>query len=316
MSTSAPPEAGDAVPGLSMSVTGKVMLSGVIVFFFLFVFLLILFLRANRYLGANPILASSPARFLFPSSGAVGAAFPGRALDSAVLRSLPVTVFNSAAFKDGMECAVCLAELTNGDATRFLPGCLHVFHLNCIDRWFASNSTCPICRSSIKPPTVESKITMLSDSEQSSIINNRASPHEIVMPLDGSEEGSSSSICSVARKPSRILAIDIPRIALESSAFTLHSSRIFAAVDILKPSNLRSLRSILSMGSMFSSACSSRGLDIEQGAASTAPAAAEAGAGPDGEGSSTNKNSVTDLSSVEEVFHMKGGKTIVVRKSY
>ncbi|KAH0460193.1 hypothetical protein IEQ34_010856 [Dendrobium chrysotoxum] len=169
MSTSAPPEAGDAVPGLSMSVTGKVMLSGVIVFFFLFVFLLILFLRANRYLGASPILASSPARFLFPSPGAVSAALPRRALDSAVLRSLPVTVFNSASFKDGMECAVCLTELADGDAARFLPGCRHVFHLKCIDMWFAANSTCPICRSSIKPPTVESKITILTDPEQSSI---------------------------------------------------------------------------------------------------------------------------------------------------
>ncbi|KAI0507355.1 hypothetical protein KFK09_013477 [Dendrobium nobile] len=315
MSTPAPPEAGDAVPGLSMSVTGKVMLSGVIVFFFLLVFILILFLRANRYLGASPILASSPARFLFPSSGTVGAAFPGSALDSAVLRSLPVTVFNSAAFKDGMECAVCLAELTNGDATRFLPGCRHVFHLKCIDRWFASNSTCPICRSSIKPPAVESKITMSTDSEQSSIINNRASPHEIVMPLDGSEEGSSSSVCTVTRKPNRIMAIDIPRIALESSAFTLHSSKIFAAFD-LKPSNLTSLRSILSMGSRLSSGCSSRGLDIEQGAASTAStasAAAAAGVRPDGEGSSTNKHFVKDLSLVEEVFHMKGRKTIVMR---
>ncbi|PKU60666.1 RING-H2 finger protein ATL2-like [Dendrobium catenatum] len=313
MSTSAPPEAGDAVPGLSMSVTGKVMLSGVIVFFFIFVFILILFLRANRYLGASPILASSPARFLFHSSGTVGAAFPGSALDSAVLISLPVTVFNSAAFKDGMECAVCLAELTNGDSTRFLPGCRHVFHLKCIDRWFASNSTCPICRSSIKLPAVESKNTILTDSEQSSpIINNRASPHEIVMPLDGSEEGSSSSVCSVTRKLSRIMAIDIPRIALESSAFTLHSSKIFAAFD-LKPSNLTSLRSILSMGSRFSSGCSSRGLDIEQGAASTASAAAAAGVGPDGQGSSTNKDFVRDLSLVEEVFHMKGRKSIVMR---
>ncbi|KAL0917276.1 hypothetical protein M5K25_012327 [Dendrobium thyrsiflorum] len=188
MSTSVPPEAGDAVPGLSISVTGKVMLSGVIVFFFLVVFLLILFLRANRYFGASPILASSQARFLFPSPGAVGAALPRRALDSAVLRSLPVTVFNSAAFKDGMECAVCLTELADGDATRFLPGCRHVFHLKCIDMWFAANSTCPICRSSIKPPTVESKITILTGSEQSSIINNRASPHEIVMPTDCSGE--------------------------------------------------------------------------------------------------------------------------------
>ncbi|XP_020587410.1 E3 ubiquitin-protein ligase EL5-like [Phalaenopsis equestris] len=304
MSTAPPPVAGNTVPGLSISVTGKLMLSGVIAVFFLFVIFLILFLRANRYFGANPAHESSSPRFIFPASSTLLAAFHRRALDPTVLKSLPVTIFISSAFKDGMECAVCLSELADGEPVRFLPGCRHGFHLECIDTWFGSNSTCPICRISIKPPAVESKNTNLIGWEQSTAINNRA------LPVDGSGEGSSSSICSVSRKSGRIMAINIQGIALESSAFALHSSRNVSAVDIKSPNlgSLRPLRRILSMGSRgFGSSCSARGGDIEQGVAAVSPSTTAAG-DLDGEGSSSKKNCEGDLCLV-----VREGRRIAMR---
>lgn len=58
--------------------------------------------------------------------------------------ALPVFVHGG----DGaVECAVCLAEMTDGERGRLLPGCGHRFHVECIDKWFRTNSTCPICRS-------------------------------------------------------------------------------------------------------------------------------------------------------------------------
>lgn len=42
------------------------------------------------------------------------------------------------------ECAICLDELASED-THALP-CAHVFHENCIGRWFRQNQTCPTCR--------------------------------------------------------------------------------------------------------------------------------------------------------------------------
>lgn len=45
-----------------------------------------------------------------------------------------------------VECAVCLAEMKDGERGRLLPGCGHRFHVECIDRWFRANSTCPVCR--------------------------------------------------------------------------------------------------------------------------------------------------------------------------
>uniref|UniRef100_J3LY82 RING-type domain-containing protein n=1 Tax=Oryza brachyantha TaxID=4533 RepID=J3LY82_ORYBR len=45
-----------------------------------------------------------------------------------------------------LECAVCIAEVADGEAARFLPGCGHGFHAECVDLWLGSHSTCPLCR--------------------------------------------------------------------------------------------------------------------------------------------------------------------------
>lgn len=43
-------------------------------------------------------------------------------------------------------CSVCLSEFNEGDEVRVLPGCAHVFHVLCIDKWLFSHSNCPLCR--------------------------------------------------------------------------------------------------------------------------------------------------------------------------
>ncbi|KAJ3701213.1 hypothetical protein LUZ61_004918 [Rhynchospora tenuis] len=50
------------------------------------------------------------------------------------------------------ECTVCLGELEEGEKVRVLPRCEHLFHVDCIDKWLFSHSTCPVCRASVKPP--------------------------------------------------------------------------------------------------------------------------------------------------------------------
>jgi hypothetical protein len=56
-------------------------------------------------------------------------------------------------------CAICQdhdsprdvsgSNLTNG-GWRFLRGCRHIFHKNCIDRWFENHVICPVCRADIR----------------------------------------------------------------------------------------------------------------------------------------------------------------------
>ncbi|KAL2251265.1 UNVERIFIED_CONTAM: RING-H2 finger protein ATL60 [Sesamum indicum] len=46
-------------------------------------------------------------------------------------------------------CAICLSDVCGGDGYRKLPECGHCFHAQCIDAWFKSHSTCPLCRAQV-----------------------------------------------------------------------------------------------------------------------------------------------------------------------
>ncbi|GJM98258.1 hypothetical protein PR202_ga15248 [Eleusine coracana subsp. coracana] len=49
----------------------------------------------------------------------------------------------------GEECSVCLGAVREGEMVRRLPACMHVYHVECIDRWLAAHRTCPLCRSEL-----------------------------------------------------------------------------------------------------------------------------------------------------------------------
>ncbi|CAN0924281.1 RING-H2 finger protein ATL80 [Linum grandiflorum] len=63
-----------------------------------------------------------------------------------VLRSLPKETFSPDYAAKFPDCAICLAEFAAGDELRVLPQCGHGFHVNCIDTWLGSHSSCPSCR--------------------------------------------------------------------------------------------------------------------------------------------------------------------------
>ncbi|EOA14725.1 hypothetical protein CARUB_v10028015mg [Capsella rubella] len=48
-----------------------------------------------------------------------------------------------------LDCAVCLSEFKAEDELRLLPKCSHAFHVECIDTWILTNSTCPLCRDNL-----------------------------------------------------------------------------------------------------------------------------------------------------------------------
>ncbi|KAF8379063.1 hypothetical protein HHK36_028490 [Tetracentron sinense] len=76
-------------------------------------------------------------------------------LDPSIVSSFPTFVYS--AVKDlrqdtcGLECAVCLTEFEDEDVLRLLTVCNHVFHPECIDLWFGSHKTCPVCRKNLDP---------------------------------------------------------------------------------------------------------------------------------------------------------------------
>ncbi|KAF5191637.1 Ring-h2 finger protein atl46 [Thalictrum thalictroides] len=74
-------------------------------------------------------------------------------LDQAFIDALPVFLYKEImGLKEPFDCAVCLCEFSEEDKLRLLPLCSHAFHINCIDTWLLSNSTCPLCRGTLFTP--------------------------------------------------------------------------------------------------------------------------------------------------------------------
>jgi len=86
-------------------------------------------------------------------------------VEQAFIDTLPVFCYGSIrGLKDSADCAVCLNEFGEEDRLRLLPKCKHAFHLECIDTWLLSNSTCPLCRRSLLPdPIVGSAAAEIAD---------------------------------------------------------------------------------------------------------------------------------------------------------
>jgi E3 ubiquitin-protein ligase ATL7/58/59 len=48
-------------------------------------------------------------------------------------------------------CSVCLADYQPDERLQRIPPCGHTFHIDCIDHWLSTNTTCPLCRVSLLP---------------------------------------------------------------------------------------------------------------------------------------------------------------------
>jgi hypothetical protein len=55
-------------------------------------------------------------------------------------------------------CSICLNELSEN---RYILGCAHHFHENCIFRWLEENNSCPICRSVVDDSVINTENIVL-----------------------------------------------------------------------------------------------------------------------------------------------------------
>lgn len=147
----------------SYVLSGKIMLSAIVILLVVVTFMIALHIYARwyllrvrrRYLHRRRIRRQRATHIVFyvdPNNpnAAASASVPTRGLDASVLASLPVFVYSSLTHPDGLDCAVCLSEFENNEKGRTLPKCHHSFHTECIDMWFHSHSTCPICRAPVE----------------------------------------------------------------------------------------------------------------------------------------------------------------------
>ncbi|KAH7688228.1 Zinc finger RING/FYVE/PHD-type protein [Dioscorea alata] len=93
-------------------------------------------------------------------------------VDQSYIDTLPIFLYKAIiGLKDPFDCAVCLCEFEADDKLRLLPKCSHAFHLECIDTWLLSHSTCPLCRSSLLPefsPSCSSPMLLVLESASES----------------------------------------------------------------------------------------------------------------------------------------------------
>ncbi|PKU68810.1 RING-H2 finger protein ATL3 [Dendrobium catenatum] len=167
------------------------------------IFVFLLYFYAKYYWGSRP--DRRRAHFIFAAGNA---AVPSRGLDPAVLSSIPITLYRPSDFKDGLECAVCLSELAAGEEVRLLPKCRHGFHLECIDMWFQSHSTCPICRCTVGPESSDRNLMIsiptrstegLFSSSVSPLPSSRSQIEEIKTPVEDKRSPATPKLWSLRR---------------------------------------------------------------------------------------------------------------------
>ncbi|KFK38493.1 hypothetical protein AALP_AA3G120400 [Arabis alpina] len=81
-------------------------------------------------------------------------------LDPATIRSLPVVLCRREATEEEeeeRECCICLGGFEEGEKMKVLPTCHHCYHCECVDRWLKTESSCPLCRVSIR---VDSSVSL------------------------------------------------------------------------------------------------------------------------------------------------------------
>lgn len=130
-------------------------------------------------------------------------------VEQAFIDTLPVFAYGSIrGLKDSTDCAVCLTEFGDDDRLRLLPKCKHAFHLECIDTWLLSNSTCPLCRRSLLPDPLgdqpsTSNATLLSSPPSSRrIVSHQNSLRICAAPSSDSDESEIQEIEEVQTTPS------------------------------------------------------------------------------------------------------------------
>ncbi|KAL1219854.1 RING-H2 finger protein ATL3 [Cardamine amara subsp. amara] len=239
-------------------VTSKIILTAIIVLFMAVLFVLILHLYAKLYWWridqlqqqqqqqqeadqsstAPAVVSRRRRRFIFvPGQDALS----NTGLTPFELSSLPIVLFRQDSCKDGLECSICLSELVKGDKARLLPKCNHCFHVECIDMWFQSHSTCPICRNTVLGPEQASskRVEQVQDNadDQVSTRNTNVGPQE-----DG---GAASQ-----NQEALVLEINVPSFRSQNVSSSSSSSMRYIVEEeeakSLMTTRLRSLRRFLS----------------------------------------------------------------------
>lgn len=131
----------------------KIMITAIISLSIVVFFVTLLHIYARYVLRRQARRRAELQRVNIIVSSALQVEPPKTGLDPSVITSIPLFIYkkNNDVQNSSIECTVCLSVIENGETVRTLPNCKHIFHAECIDKWFGSHSTCPICRTEAEP---------------------------------------------------------------------------------------------------------------------------------------------------------------------
>jgi E3 ubiquitin-protein ligase ATL41 len=184
--------------GNKFGVSSKIMYAAIFSLFAVVVLIIILHIyaryllrrqerrqRAALYRATSTTQVAPDETHQYPTSGP-----QGKGLDPSVIASLPKFIHKPSDHFEAIECSICLSTVGEEATVRLLPNCKHMFHVECVDIWLSSNTTCPICRTVAEPRVHPVQPT--------------APPVEDSMPLPhGGAESGGSRLSSFRRMLSR-----------------------------------------------------------------------------------------------------------------
>ncbi|CAN4095169.1 unnamed protein product [Withania somnifera] len=194
----------------ALALLGKIMVGVVIFLALVVVFIFFLHLYTKWFLNRR--------RHRY-SEGGTGTKVNAKGLDPLILETIPKLAFDANEIKDGtLECTICLCEFSEGEKMRYLPKCNHGFHVECIDMWFKSHTTCPLCRNAVSMTGDSSLETMEEASVLASASASTELPNFPTNVLFWGNETQVSTLCnpcldstaSTSNRSHRMLVIDIP----------------------------------------------------------------------------------------------------------
>ncbi|XP_047076983.1 putative RING-H2 finger protein ATL69 [Lolium rigidum] len=137
---------------MGMNVLTTAMAFSVSAFFVLFVFTRILCARIHLRNAAAQHAAAAQA-----GDVAIHVERSVHGMEPSVVTAFPTVKLGDDSQRppaqEESHCTVCLEEYQAKDVVRVLPYCGHAFHVACIDAWLKQQSTCPICRASMRATT-------------------------------------------------------------------------------------------------------------------------------------------------------------------
>ncbi|CAN7067286.1 unnamed protein product, partial [Brassica rapa subsp. trilocularis] len=132
-----------------------------------------------------------------------------KGLDSSVISSIPLFVYedDEEEEEEEEECVICLGLWEVGEFGRKLRFCGHGFHVECIDMWLSSHSTCPLCRSPVLAVSDQENLKPAINGDVDGIVEEEEEEAEVRLELQFFPTGEDENVVAGDRRIS--LSFDV-----------------------------------------------------------------------------------------------------------